>query len=350
MFQPKFTITPEINTRIAEIERLRTLVDQAVILPELEVQLRFRATVEAVHSSTSIEGNPLNELQVQKLLHGKSITAPDYAIRVVLNYKKALDWLHSQEIMDKQFLSRDILDLHSLVMDRLLPAKKVGHFRSGDVFVIDQVGKREILRYTGPQASLVPQLVSSLLKWISVQEKSFLHPVLLAGLVHYMFVSIHPFSDGNGRSTRLITSYYLKKWGYDFRETLSLDTYYIQHQLGYYQSLSLGEDFDTRMEADLTTFLDFFTKGFLESAQNLTQYIQAGKVLDQNQKPMRLDYEELTVLDYTYQFGAITIQDAIDVLSLPKRTAQRRLMDLVEKGILKVDGQGPATRYILHPN
>jgi len=61
MFKPKFTITPEINKRIAEIEKLKTLVDHATILPELEVQLRFRATVESVHSSTSIEGNPLSE-------------------------------------------------------------------------------------------------------------------------------------------------------------------------------------------------------------------------------------------------------------------------------------------------
>lgn len=89
----------------------------------MEVQLRFRATVEAVHSLTSIEGNPLNQLEVQKLLQGDAVTAPDYALKEVLNYKQALDWLN-EKTTKKEFLSsKEVLKLHSLVMDGLLPKK-----------------------------------------------------------------------------------------------------------------------------------------------------------------------------------------------------------------------------------
>lgn len=347
MFTPTFTITPEINSRIAEIERLRTLVNQANILPELEVQLRFRATVEAVHSSTSIEGNPLNQQQVQKVLHGETISAPDYAIKEVLNYKKALDWLNGKDASDVFLTVEDILHMHSLVMGKLLPKEKVGKFRPGDVYVVDEMNGKEIVRYTGPLAKDVPNLVSSLLKWIKIQSRSPLHPVLLAGLIHYLFVSIHPFSDGNGRTTRLLTYYFLKTREYDFRATLSLDTYYVQHQKQYYEALSRGEDFDDRMDADLTPFLEFFTTGFFTSAQHVSQYIQAGKIVGNNDKPLRLNPEELVILDFVYQFGSMTIQEAIDALSIPKRTVQRRLMELVEKNILKVENQGPATRYVL---
>lgn len=347
MFKPKFTITPQINSSVVEIERLRTLVNQASILPELEIQLRFRATVEAVHSSTSIEGNPLNRRQVQKVLHGEVVAAPDYAIREVLNYKRALDWLNNREQSVEPITPSDILHMHSILMDKLLPEEKTGHFRPGDVYIVDEIGNEETVRYTGPKAGDVPKLVSSLLQWISLQMKTSLHPILLAGLVHYLFVSIHPFSDGNGRTTRLLTYYFLKTWGYDFRGTFSLDTYYMQHQKQYYEALSRGDIFDDRMQADITPFLDFFTQGFLETVDRLTQYIKVGKMINEEQKPLRLSQEELIILDYTYQFGSVTVKEAVEMLSVPRRTTQRRLIGLVEKGVLIMKGEGPATQYIL---
>lgn len=132
MFNPQFIITPKINSAVAKIERLRTLVDQAIILPELEIQLRFRATVEAVHSSTSIEGNPLNSQQVQKVLKGEIVTAPEYAVREVLNYKKALYCLNCREQSAPAMTVNDILHLHNLVMDGLFSREKTGHFRPGN--------------------------------------------------------------------------------------------------------------------------------------------------------------------------------------------------------------------------
>ena len=88
MFKPKFTITPEINNRIAQIEKLKVLVDQAKILPELEIQLRFRATVESVHSSNSIEGNPLNKQQVEEILHATQSLPQIMLLRKYLTTRK----------------------------------------------------------------------------------------------------------------------------------------------------------------------------------------------------------------------------------------------------------------------
>lgn len=347
MFKPKFTITPAINSNIAEIEKLKTIVDRATILPELEVQLRFRATVEAVHSSTSIEGNPLNKLEVQKVLKGDAVTAPDYALKEVLNYKQALDWLSMQSTKKKFLSSKQVLKLHGLVMGGLLPKQKIGTWRPGPIFVVDEGNGQEIVQYTGPDADKLPKLTKSFLKWVQVQQETKLHPVLLAGLIHYIFVSIHPFSDGNGRTTRLLVSQYLKSVNYNFKDTLSLDGYYLLHRKSYYQALSLGNDFDSRMYADISPFLEFFVDGFLESAQTLSKYIQSEKIFDDQGKPVRLNQEELQLLDYVYQFGSIDLSEAEDILSTAKRTTQRRLMSLVDKQILKVVGKGPATKYTL---
>lgn len=348
MFKPSFTITSKINNRIAEIERLRTIVDQAAILPELEVQLRFRATVETVHSSTSIEGNPLNELQVRKVLKGEIVAASDDAIVEILNEKRALDWINKKASSNSELTIKDVLTLHGIVTDILLSKEKSGHWRPGNVYVVDDIDGKEIIRYIGPEAKRVPKLVDSFLRWIHAQHTSHLHPVLLAGLIHYLFVSIHPFSDGNGRTTRLLTSYYLKIWNYDFRESLSLDSYYLQYRAEYYEALSRGKTFDERMTADLTPFLEFFTKGFLEVAKHLSQYVKLGEIVDKNKKPIRLDSDALALLDFVYQFGSMTIEEAIEILSVSRRTTQRRLMELVEKKIFTTKGQGPATRYVLH--
>lgn len=347
MFKPKFTITPETNNRIAEIEKYKTLVEQATILPELEIQLRFRATVESVHSSTSIEGNPLNEQEVEKILHGNAITAPDYAIKEILNYKKALDWLDKGQT-NSLLSANQIKHLHKILMDGLLPEKKIGIWRPGAIYIVDEINEKEVVQYTGPDAESLPKLISSFFNWVSIQhQKKFYHPVLLAGLIHYIFVSIHPFSDGNGRTTRLLTYHYLKSAKYDFRQSLSLDAFYLQNRSEYYQALSRGKTFDDRMEADLTEFINFFSKGFSNSVKNISHYIQAGKVKYDDGKLLRLNQEELQILDYIYQFGSINISEAIDILSITRRTAQRRLINLVENSILKIEGKGPATKYLL---
>ena len=347
MFTPTFTITPVINTRIAEIEHMRAVVNHAVILPELEIKMRFRATVESTHSSVSIEGNPLSEGEVQRFLQGQTVSAPEYALTEVANYKKALDWLQKKVISPEDLQFKDILYLHGIVMKKLLPQKKVGAWRQGSIYVIDEIDGKEIIRYQGPAAERVPKLVKSFLKWLSIQitSKDF-HPVLLVGLLHYIFVSIHPFSDGNGRTTRLLSLFYLKKLGYDFRGSLSLDSYYLHHKTAYYDALSLGETFDDRMHADMTPFLDFFTKGFFESAYTIKRHVLYGRITEKRQKTVKLDRDELLILDFVHQFGSVSIAEAMEIVQVSKRTTQRRLMNLVEKNVLKVEGLGPATRYV----
>ncbi|MBT3249384.1 MAG: Fic family protein [Candidatus Pacebacteria bacterium] len=348
MFKPKFTITPKINNKIAEIEKLKTIFDQATIIPELAIELRFRATVESVHSSTSIEGNPLNQLEVKKVLEGSNISAPDYAIQEILNYKNALNLINREKVTQNILDSNKILKLHNILMKDLLPSNKVGSYRLGDVYIVDEINSKEVVQYVGPQAIVLEKLVSSFTRWTEIQRKEReLHPALLAGIIHFIFVSIHPFSDGNGRTTRLLTHQFLKSSSYDFNDSLSLDSFYLQNKERYYQALSRGKTFEDRMFADITPFLDFFVEGFLQSVKTLTKYVQIGDVLDENNKPIRLNQKELLILDYVYQFKSISIKEAIVVTQATKRTTQRRLSKLVENKIMRIEGRGPSTTYKL---
>jgi Fic family protein len=346
MYHPKFTITSQVNNTIAEIEGIRTLVEQSRILPEQEIILRYRATVEAVHSSTTIEGNPLNRKQVEAVLAGKEVAQTEYAVLEVKNYKKALDWLEKWRLEPKPISSQDVLKLHTLTMEGLLPKEKTGQLRPSDVYIVDILGGEERVRYVGPQSDKLMVLLTELFEWLNTQAQE-LHPVLAASILHYEFVSIHPFSDGNGRVTRLLTMLYLSLRNYSFRNVLVPDIYYLEHRLEYYDALNQAKSYPEQRAANLTPWIEYFVKGFLSVAKKLKTEVLIAEVPGSVVGTIRLSQEELTVLDYIKQMGSISLEEMLDILTIPRRTAQRRLKELVDKGLLTSQGSGKVTIYIL---
>ena len=346
MYQPRFTITPEINNNIAQIERIRAAVEASQILPKEEIILRYRALIDAVHSSTSIEGNPLDIKQVEEVLAGKTAQASQRSILEVQNYKRALDWIGQRLQVKKPISVADILKLHRITMDGLLPDEKVGKFRSGPIYVVDVHGKEEKVRYVGPESKKLLNLYQELSTWIQSVEDS-LHPILAAGILHYEFVSIHPFADGNGRVTRLLTLFFLRKNGYGFRNVLVPDVYYLQNRLGYYQALNQAKVYSEQRIADLTPWFAYFVSGIYEAAKELAHDISLITLTPNNGKTFRLSRQEIKVLDFAHQMGKVSLTDVLDILEIPKRTAQRRLAGLVEKNLLKSQGAGKNIFYVL---
>ena len=346
MYKPKFRITPEINNRIAEIERIREVVSKAKILPQQEVVLRLRAKVDSIHSSTSIEGNVLKKREVEKVLGGERVRASEKMITEALNYKIAMDWMKKRLSEVRRIEVKDALKFHSLLMTDLLVKGKIGVFRKGPIYIVDVMKDKDVMRYVGPKGAKVEELVRDLLTWLK-KEGSKLHPVLTAGMLHYEFVSIHPFSDGNGRVTRLLTMIYLWLKKYDFRKALALDTYYWQNRMDYYQALNRAETYDGRIGADITPWLDFFTKGFLETARDLEKEIVAVSLSGDGKKMIRLSKDELLIVDFAKQMNRIDLQDVLEMLDVPERTAQRRLKGLVDKKILRKYGKGKSVYYQL---
>ncbi len=345
MYRPKFLITPEINNRIAEIERIREVVKKSKILPQREVFLRLKARVNTIYSSTSIEGNVLNKREVEKVLKGERIRASEKMVIETLNYKQAIDWMERQLSKSKKIELKDSLKAHSFLLKDLLDKKKVGKFRQGPIYIVDATEVGDVVRYVGPKGKQVRRLVNKLLNWLEGDGER-LHPVLAAGIFHYEFVSIHPFSDGNGRTTRLLTVMYLWLKKYDFRKALALDSYYWQNRMDYYKALSRAKTYAGRRQADITPWLDFFTKGFLAVAQDLEKEITAVSLGD-GRSVVRLSDDELLIVDFVKQVGEIGLRDVLDILSIPERTAQRRLKGLVDKRILKKEGKGRNVHYQL---
>lgn len=342
MYKPNFHITSRIANLIGQIEATKKKFELTRILPEQEIVLRYRAAIESVNSSTSIEGNPLNKKQVESALAGKMNSWEKKVIEVV-NYKKAWDWIEKRNKKKSNIFFKDVMKLHGLVAENLLPEDKTGHIRPSNIYIVNSRGN---VNYMGPKSFQVKKLIEELFNWLE-EQKNKLHPVLIAGILHYEFVSIHPFSDGNGRTTRLLVKMFLNLINYDFRGCLVLDSYYWQNLSAYYGALSNAVNYKDQRKADITKWLEYFIEGFYKEAKELERKIDILKV-NSKTKTLKLSNDEIQILDYVKQFGRIDLKETLEILRLPSRTCQRRLSILVGKKILEKMEKGKNTYYVFY--
>lgn len=350
MLEPKYSITSTILSRIAEIAEIKAAVERSRVLPLNEAQLRRQAILRMAHTSTSIEGNKLAEFEVGKVLEGKVVRAAQKDIQEVENYYKALKMLDEMAGKNGDLTVNDVLSLHKVVVGGLVEKEKVGNFRPADVYVLDDLGNgREMLRFKAPPASEVKKLVDELIEWLKESKKEGIHPIIRAGILHLQFVTIHPFTDGNGRVARLLTQLLLYRDGWDFRKILVLEDYYNRDRMSYYNAENLAQGKSYQKDMDFTTWLEFFTTGFLVEARKVLEQIQSigfGKASKKSEQVF-LDKDELQIMDFLTTTGRITSDDVTDILRLAKRSAQLKLKGLVDKKLIKIQGKGPSTYYSL---
>jgi Fic family protein len=342
MFEPRFNITNKLLNQIAAIEALREKVAYSRILPERQTDIRYRASIEQIHTSTSIEGNPLTPEQVKAALSDRSMTRQEYAVLEVRNYKKALDHIERRKFSDRPFSTKDLLMIHHLAMQGLLSESKAGAFRKGAVYIVDQ---DDHVKYTGPSAKNVRKLTDDLFRWLD-SAAADVHSCVVAAILHYQLVTIHPFADGNGRTARLAVMLFLGMRGYDFNASIVLDSYYAQDKREYYAALHQCQGASYDGKEDITSWIEYFTDGFLSSAKVLSAEIEILSLLISPTESVKLSSDETDILSYAKQFGSLTVNDACEILArAPRRTVQRRLKKLVEAGLLAVSGEGRNTRY-----
>lgn len=350
MLVPNYSITSTILSRIAEIAEIKASVERSRVLPLNEAQLRRQAILRMAHTSTSIEGNKLAQFEVGKVLEGKTVRATQKDILEVENYYKALKLLDDMSKKKGEITIDEVLKLHKAVVSGLVEDKKSGQFRPADVYVLDDLGDgREMLRFKAPSASQVKKLIDELLEFLSKSKKEDIHPIIRAGILHLQFVTIHPFTDGNGRVARLLTQLQLYRDDWDFRKILVLEDYYNNDRMSYYNAENRAQGKNYQKDMDFTSWLEYFTTGFLIEARKVMEQIQSigfGKISKKGEQ-IFLDKDELQIMDFLTTTGRITSDDVVDVLKIAKRTAQLKLKNLSDKGLLKMNGKGPSSYYAL---
>ena len=345
MLDPKFTITSNILNNLNRIEVLREKIDSCPIHPQAEYRLKRAAILSSVHHSTAIEGNTLSEFEIQNVLAGKKIDAPDREIYEVQNYKKALDWVTKKR--PKKITEKDVLKIHGLLGENVIRKERSGKYRKEPVYVVSRTAISQHIRYTAPDSKKVSRLVKSLCEWVNTSAQEGLSPILIAGIAHAEMAGIHPFVDGNGRAARLLATMILYTEQYDFRKLFALENYYNTNRLAYYQAIALGSTYLERKKSDLTPWLDYFVGGFLAEMELVMDKIKPFIYLKEQGKEEKvfLSKDEIQILDFLQEMQQMGSADVEDILTVSKRTAQRYLAGLVKKGVVKKYGDKKGARY-----
>ena len=350
MFNPQYKITNKIVSLLTAITEAKAVIERAKLLPKHELRLRKQALIRMTHSSTAIEGNMLNTRQVEALLADKKIDAPARDIFEVKNYLNALKYIQ-QVVGKKQVIDeKTILTIHKLVTADTLPKEQSGFYRKSAVYVVKRrSGFPDEVVYTGPLAEKVPGLMEDLIEWIGESGERDIHPIIVAGIVHQELAAIHPFSDGNGRTVRALATFILYDRGYDFRKLFALEDYYNKDRAKYYEAINIGKTYEER-KTDFTPWLQYFVEGFKQEIDSVKEKILSlslKKIDAKIQSRIYLDKDQMQILEFLDQVGKITVQDVVDILHCPKRTAQFHLQKLKKLGTIKLIGKGPSSAYVL---
>jgi len=345
MFDPPFTITPEMLNALNRIEVIRAKISACPIHPKEELRLKREAVLSMVHHSTAIEGNTLNLHEIKRVFAGKKIDAPAREIFEVKNYKEALDWISRKKT--PLIATRDILQLHKLLSRNILPDGRSGRFRKEPVYVVARTATSREIRYTAPDHRRAPELVKKLCAWINSARREKLSPIIIAGIAHAEIAAIHPFVDGNGRAARLLATLILYTEQYDFRKLFALENYYNTNRPAYYDAIHLGKNYEERSANSLTPWLEYFVKGFLAEMELVMDKIAPFLHLKAagSKKKIILTKHELQILDFLQEMQSITSDDISDMFTVSLRTAQRYLAGLVKKGLVKKHGDKKGALY-----
>ena len=222
MYTPRFTITNEILSNIGLIEAAKEVIENSPLVPVYEARFVKEAIVRSVHHGTHIEGNDLTLNEARKVIEGETIVARDRDVQEVINYRKVLDYLENlirSEAGKPNYNQLMLRKINALACERLLEDGQAGEVRQTQV-VLKKSGTGEVV-FRPPAAVEVPFLLEDFFAWLNSAEGKKLHPVIKAGVAHYVLVAIHPFIEANGRTVRAFATLILFAEEYDIKKFFS---------------------------------------------------------------------------------------------------------------------------------
>ena len=234
----KVTLNNEILKYITEIDKNRYKLSTVKLTGMVVNKLRKNSKKKSSYASTKIEGNPLSQKQVDEVIENderKHYLKPEQEVR---NYFLALNYLEEKAKKKEKFSKKLILDVQKFV-EKGASKEKIGlrgQMPPGILFAVydSQSGNPD---YIPPEYVDIPELLEELVNYVNTTDD---HPLIVAAVVHYQLVTIHPFEDGNGRTARLFSGYILDINGYGFNGIGSLEEYFAYDVEEYYDSIQMG--------------------------------------------------------------------------------------------------------------
>ena len=340
-------ITPEILTLIAEIDEFKGAWRAlGTLAPERLSALRRVATIESIGSSTRIEGSKLSDRDVERLLANLEIKS--FATRdeqEVAGYAEAMDLIF--RAWDEVAITENhIKQLHrDLLVYSEKDAWHRGNYKtsSNSVAAFDEDGKQIGIVFETATPFATPRLMSDLVAWLNeVREQKRLHPLLVIGVFTVVFLEIHPFQDGNGRLSRILTTLLLLQANYAYVPYSSLESVIEQSKESYYLALRQTQGTIRSHAPNWQPWLTFFLRALQQQMKRLAKKIEREKIVLSS-----LPELSLRILDYAREQGRVSIGDIVKLTGANRNTLKVQFKQLVEKGHLKKQGGGRSTWYAL---
>ncbi|NDU91115.1 MAG: Fic family protein, partial [Ferrovum sp.] len=309
--------------------------------------LRRVATIESIGSSTRIEGSKLSDREVEQLLSNLEIKS--FATRdeqEVAGYAELMDLVFSTW-QDIPLTENHIKQLHQILLR--YSEKDTWHrgnykTNSNSVAAFDETGAQIGIVFQTATPFDTPCLMTELVTWVNQErETAHLHPLLIIALCVVVFLEIHPFQDGNGRLSRVLTTLLLLQAGYDYVPYSSLESVVEQSKEAYYLALRQTQGTIRTETPNWQPWLTFFLRSLAEQVRRLETKVAREKIVLAAMPELSLQ-----IVEFAREHGRVTMGEAIKLTGASRNTLKQHFRALVERRTLNQHGSGRGVWYDLN--
>ena len=338
-------ITPDILSLIAEVDEFKGAWRAlGTLAPERLSALRRVATIESIGSSTRIEGSKLSDQEVVRLLNNIEIKKFDSRDeQEVAGYAEVMEtvFAHAEAI---PLTENHIKQLHrDLLVYSDKDERHRGNYKTNpnNVSAFDEEGKEIGIVFETATPFDTPRLLEELVEWTrDALKQKHLHPLLVIAIFTVVFLAIHPFQDGNGRLSRILTTLLLLQCGYAYVPYSSLESVIEQTKESYYLALRSTQVTIRMVTPDWQPWVMYFLRTLQKQKARLETKIQREKMLIE-----ALPELSLQILELANAHGRLTTAQIVQITGANRNTVKKHLQALVAAQHLTQHGKGKGTWY-----
>lgn len=315
----------------------------AKLNPQALGRLKRSVLVTSSGASTRIEGAMLSDEDVEKLMRG--ISVQKFKDRDAQEVKGYYELLSNVFAVWKQLPFNESMIKHShkeLLKHVDKDERHRGEYKKteNNVEMFDEFGKSLGVVFATTPAYLTPKQMQELVEWTSwAFDESDYHPLLIVGNFLIEFLAIHPFQDGNGRLSRVLTNFLLLKVGYAYVPYVSHEKLVEDNKADYYLTLRRSQKTLNATKPDIESWLEFFLKVCLEQAG------QAIELLSHENIEKILSPKQLAVWQHLETVDEATAGEIAQAATVARPTVSQALDVLLRLKKIERIGQGRTTRY-----
>lgn len=338
-------ITPEVLNLIARVDEFKGAWRAlGTLAPDRLSALRRVATIESIGSSTRIEGSKLTDREVEKLLSNLAIQSFETRDQQeVAGYAELMDLVFSAW-RDIPFNENHVKQLHQILLRHSeKDSRHRGQYKthSNSVAAFDEAGAQVGIVFETASPFDTPRLMAELVAWVNGErEKAALHPLLIIAIFVVVFLEIHPFQDGNGRLSRVLTTLLLIQAGYAYVPYSSLESVIELNKEAYYLALRKTQGSIRTDAPDWQPWLVFFLRSLAEQVRRLEKKVERERIVLATMPEL-----SLRIVELAREHGRVTIGDAIRLTGASRNTLKQHFRQLVERGHLNQQGAGRGVWY-----